>query len=55
MAKKQTKEIKRTTPAPALPKISGFAGGGIQVAADVDGELYRIDTNLGTISKLRWE
>lgn len=38
-----------------LPYIPGYVGHGIQVAADAEGQLYRIDAESGTISKLRWE
>jgi hypothetical protein len=55
MAKKQTKTTPSAAPTPNLPRIPGFIGRDIQVAADADGELYKIDCNNGTISKLRWE
>lgn len=56
MAKKQIKKQPLKKPAEvALPRIQGFVGGGVQVAADVDGVLYRIDAEMGTITKLRWQ
>lgn len=56
MAKKQIKKLPvKKTAEPALPKIQGFIGGGVQVVADIDGTLYRINADMGTISKLRWE
>lgn len=56
MAKKQTKKpALKNAAQPALPKIQGFIGSGVQVAADIDGELYRIDAEHGTISKLIWQ
>lgn len=57
MAKKQIKKLTvvKKSAELELPRIQGFVGGGVQVAADVDGTLYRIDADHGTISKLRWE
>lgn len=38
-----------------LPRIMGYIGHGVQVVADQEGHLYRIDCESGTIGKLRWE
>lgn len=56
MAKKQIKKLPVKNPSEVtLPRIQGFVGSGVQVVGDVDGTLYRIDADNGTISKLRWE